>query len=120
LQVNRTMFSKTAERFLPNSAQIYCGAMDQVSSMGYPRVGIRDEVAIHFDIFTVRTVRLRDGGHLSMDGQTGARFFPLPFRVNKDPPFVHIWTCIFLPVAHARSHSCDLRASFLQVSSLPS
>lgn len=25
---------------LINSARIYCGAMDQVSSMGYPRVGL--------------------------------------------------------------------------------
>ncbi|KYN16443.1 hypothetical protein ALC57_11313 [Trachymyrmex cornetzi] len=44
---------------LINSAQIYCRAMDQVSSMGI--FGwIRDEVAIHFDIFTVRTVRLQE------------------------------------------------------------
>lgn len=70
---------------------------------------IRDEVAIHFDIFTVRTVRLHGSGHLSTDEQRDrcGRFFPLPFRVNKDPFLVHIWTCIFLPVAHARSHSCD-------------
>ncbi|EZA48508.1 hypothetical protein X777_13003 [Ooceraea biroi] len=33
--------------------------MDQASSMGHPG-WIRDEVAIHFDIFTVRTVRLRE------------------------------------------------------------
>ena len=47
------------EAVLINSAQIYCRAMDQVSSMGI--FGwIRDEVAIHFDIFTVRTVRLQE------------------------------------------------------------
>lgn len=44
---------------LVNSAQIYCGAMDQAASMGYSG-WIRDEVAIHFDIFTVRTVRLQE------------------------------------------------------------
>lgn len=62
---------------LINSARIYCGAMDQASSVGYPG-WIRDEVAIHFDIFTVRTVRLRE--RPSRYGWTDRRsVFPFTF-----------------------------------------
>lgn len=61
---------------LINSARIYCDAMDQVSNMGYPG-WIRDEVAIHFDIFTVRTVRLRGSGHLGTDEQRPVVAFSL-------------------------------------------
>lgn len=57
----KDILSKTAAAaVLINSARIYCGAMDQASNVGVYPGWIRDEVAIHFDIFTVRTVRFRE------------------------------------------------------------
>lgn len=38
---------------------------------------IRDKVAIHFDIFTVRTVRLCGSGHLGTDEQRPVVAFSL-------------------------------------------
>lgn len=48
-----------------------------------------------------------------MDGQTAARFFPLPFGVNKDPELARVRVSSYFPKKHTRVRTFVIRARLL-------